>query len=212
MRVSLFFLCVCLLPSFSYGKDANFVFVSSGTAYGPGDAPWIYESGKDGCFVYDKYIVKVSNYKDPGQDIAVYKRNKRFKDQACALDSQQTVLTLMAKEMPGNPGVKEFTGFYGIFKNRMFVDTGTYEFGRVLDIYDLGTGKILRTTNYNHGVIKAKGWAVSFWRTKEDFKNASECPNKISCEYGGLELEENIILNLSNFNEKVIGSICHCSS
>lgn len=212
LRLFIFLSCVYALPALSFGKDAAFVFVSSGMAYGPGDAPWIYESGTDGCFMYDKFIVKVSNYKDPGQDIVVYKREKNLKDHVCAVDSQQSVLTLMAKEMPGNPGVKEFTGFYGIFRNRMFVDTGTYEFGRVLDIYDLDTGKILHTTNYNHGVIKAKGWAVSFWRTKEDFKNASECPNKISCEHGGLELEENIILNLSNFKEKVTGSSCHCSS
>ncbi len=128
------------------------------------------------------------------------------------MDSLQTILTLVAEEMYGSPGVKESTGFYGIFRNRLFVDTGTYEFDRVLDIYDLDTGKILRTTNYNHGVVKAKGWSVSFWRTKKDFKNASECPNKISCEYGGLELEENIILDLSNFKEKVKAASCHCSS
>ena len=208
-KVFLFLLfCVCSLPGLSHGKDDGFVFVSSGMAYGPGDAPWIYEFGANGCFVYEKYIVKVSDYRDPGEDIIVYKRDNNRKDMACITeDPLHIILTIIPKEFYG---VKEFNGFYGIFKNRMFVNTGTYEFGRILDIYNLDTGKRIYISNFNHVVKKAKGWAVSFWRTKKTFKNDSECPNKISCEYGSPKLEENITLDLSDFKERVKDGHCYC--
>lgn len=213
MRVFLFLFCAFTLPALSYSKDAGFVFVSSGSAYGPGDAPWIYKAGVNGCFVYEKYIVKVSSYMDPGQDMLVYKRNNSLREGVCEVDSLPSVLTIIPKEIYGNPGVKEFTGFYGIFKNRMFVHTGTYEFERVLDVYDLDTGKIVYTSEYNHSVKKAKGWAVSFWRNKKGFKNALECPNRIICEDGGgPELEETITLNLSDFKERIIAASCYCPS
>lgn len=204
--------CASALPSLSYCKDTGFVFVSSGTAYGPGETVWIYESGIDGCFIYKKYIVKVSDYKEPGQNIEVYKRRGGKNEEVCgSTDSLQNILSIIPKDSYGSPGVKEFNGFYGIVKNKMFVDTGTYEFGRTLDVYDLDTGKKVYTSDYDHNVNRVKKFQIAFWRTRKGFKDPSECPNRISCEYGGRpELEEHIVLNLSDFKERVIAESCYC--
>ena len=162
------------------------------------EIPERYRSEKHECYVYERYVVfEVRLENTSGKSIRVIRRSKDGGTR-CDMDEGKEVLFI--------DGENKANHFDGLYKNYLFVDSGTGPGFRGLTVYNLLTGAPIYKAMISMRAILSYP-SLTFHKMTD---KTVPCPEangwKIKYDFG-FAFDEKVILDLNTLHEEYSGDI-----